>query len=131
MLAPGCDHLVDGSTQVGLGVDQELGRGHHLLAAVEAVKDLDELKASHRSIKKTATKKPKRIYIRMADTGDTDRLESLKRHVVQHPGTAEVVLVVGPAERRQAIRIPDRSDDSQESVDKLVSLFGGSNVICE
>lgn len=75
--------------------------------------------------------KPKRIYIRLTDTSDTAKLESLKRHVMNHPGDVEVVLVVGPAEAKQAIRIPDKSDDREVSIEKLVSLFGESNVKCE
>lgn len=95
------------------------------------IKKLDELKAS--SATKTEKKRPKakRIYIRIADTSDTDRLQQLKRHTMQYPGSVEVVLVVGPADSKQAIRIPDKSDDSQECIDMLVSLFGESNVKCE
>ena len=101
------------------------------VAGKKAIKKLDELKAP--SATKTEKKRPKarRIYIRIADTSDTDRLQQLKRHTMQYPGSVEVVLVVGPAESKQAIRIPDKSDDSQECIDQLVSLFGESNVKCE
>jgi len=101
------------------------------VAGKKVIKKLDELKASTST--KTEKKRPKarRIYIRLADTSDTDRLQQLKRHTMQYPGSVEVVLVVGPAESKQAIRIPDKSDDSQECIDQLVSLFGESNVKCE
>lgn len=99
------------------------------------IKKLDELKAPSSTTKagKSDKKPPKarRIYIRIPDTSDTDRLQQLKRHTMQYPGSVEVVLVVGPAESKQAIRIPDKADDSQECINQLVSLFGESNVKCE
>lgn len=99
------------------------------------VKDIDEQVPSKKVVKAAKVKEnrqtPKRIYIRLADTSDTVKLESLKRHVIEHPGGVDVVLVVGPPERKQAIRIPDKSDDREESLQKLVQLFGESNVKCE
>lgn len=95
------------------------------------IKKLDELKAGTTSKTQKAPPKARRIYIRLPDTKDTDRLQQLKRHTMQYPGNVEVVLVVGPASAKQAIRIPDKSDDSKECIDLLVSLFGESNVKCE
>lgn len=94
------------------------------------IKSIDEQKPKTKknATLKKSSKPPKRIYIRLSDTSDTTKLESLKRHVTAHPGDIEVVLVVGPTDGKQAIRIPDRSDDREESLGKLVSLFGASNV---
>lgn len=97
----------------------------------KSIKKLDELKAGTVSKTQKKTYKARRIYIRLPDTKDTDRLQQLKRHTMQYPGNVEVVLVVGPAAAKQAIRIPDKSDDSQECIEMLVSLFGESNVKCE
>ncbi len=78
--------------------------------------------------KKTERAIPKRIYIRLEDTSNTQQLMDLKRHVSGNPGEAEVVLVVGTTENRKAIRIPDLSSDTDESIAMLHVLFGAENV---
>ncbi len=69
-----------------------------------------------------------RIYIRMTDTKDSARLQALKDHLSAHKGESEVVLVVGSADKKQAIKIPERSSKSESSVDALMQLFGAENV---
>jgi len=102
------------------------------VAGKKPIKEISKQKAkSKSSAADKESKKPKRIYIRMPDTSDSSKLESLKRHVTNNPGDVEVVLVVGGSSSKQAIRIPDKSTDESESVSKLVSLFGSSNVKCE
>lgn len=103
------------------------------VAGKKKVKSIDERKPtkSKKAAQSVDEGKPKRIYIRMANTGDTERLESLKRHIADNPGETEVVLVVGPADQKQAIRIPYKASDTPGNVDKLVSLFGVENVKCE
>jgi DNA polymerase-3 subunit alpha len=94
------------------------------------LKSLENVKA--RETKKAKAKKEtprnERIYVRMVDTSDGDRLQALKSFVMSNPGQAEVVLVVGPPEDKKAIRIPDKSSADNESIDSLVALFGAENV---
>lgn len=70
----------------------------------------------------------KRLYIRMPSTDNTTQLTALKEHIDAHPGDCEVVLVVGPADAKQAIRLPEKADSSDDSVDSLSALFGAENV---
>ncbi len=83
------------------------------------------------STKKLVKNKPPkldRIFIRLMSTDNTEQLTSLKSHIDSYPGESEVVLVVGPVDSKQAIRVPDRTSRDDESVDELVKLFGPENV---
>ena len=64
----------------------------------------------------------------MLDTDDVARLQALKDHLTANPGENEVVLVVGPADGKQAIRIPERLSTNDESLHGLAELFGQENV---
>ena len=93
------------------------------------LKKLAEVKPK-KSTKKTDQKAQpkKKIYVRLADTQDVDRLQALKEHIKSYPGETDVVLVVGPAQSKQAIRVPEKSTDSEDSLQQLVSLYGSENV---
>ena len=93
----------------------------------KALKDIKPKKSKVESTAETRSK-TKRVYVRMTDSSDGDRLLALKQHVAGNPGDMEVVLVIGPAENRQAIRVPDKCVDSEECMNELISLFGAENV---
>jgi DNA polymerase III alpha subunit len=69
-----------------------------------------------------------RIYIRLESTKDTQKLKLLKNHIDENIGESEVVLVIGDNVNKQVIRIPERTSKSDESIDKLIDLFGSENV---
>ncbi len=83
-----------------------------------------------KSTANSTTAKPviDRIYVRMQSTENVEQLQLLKKHIDTFEGTAEVVLVVGVADKKQAIRIPEKTSRSNDSVDALVKLFGVENV---
>jgi DNA polymerase III subunit alpha len=105
---------------------------------------LDEAKAyretgkSPKSLKEKKSPKQKevkkkqveidRIYIRIDSTDNTNQLLSLKQHIDKFTGESEVVLVVGPPDNKQVIRVPDKTNRTDQSVDELVQLFGIENV---
>ncbi len=91
-----------------------------------ALKELKEVKK--KTTKKEKIKTSKKIYLRLPDTQDTERLQALKEHISSYPGETDVVLVVGPADKKQAIKVPEKSTDSDESLQQLVSLYGPENV---
>ena len=93
----------------------------------KSIKALDEIKPKKKR-EKVESQKAKRIYIRLLNTEDTDRLQALKEHLNIYKGKIEVVLVVGSQESKQAIKIPEKSTDSEESISNLISLFGDENV---
>lgn len=92
-------------------------------------KKLDDLKPKNKTSKKEPEKKNlQRIYVRLADTSDAEKLQTLKQHLSDYPGNCELVLVVGDSDQKQAIKLPERTSSENESVDVLVQLFGADNV---
>jgi len=90
---------------------------------------LKELKDVKKKIaKKEKAAATKKIYVRLPDTQDVERLQALKEHITSYPGKTDVVLVVGPADKKQAIKVPEKSTDSDESLQQLMSLYGAENV---
>jgi DNA polymerase III subunit alpha len=70
-----------------------------------------------------------KIYIRMEDSSDQPLLLRLKEKIDGFKGSNEIVLVTGPKSNKQAIRLPQRIDISEESIRELAKLFGSTNVI--
>jgi DNA polymerase-3 subunit alpha len=92
------------------------------------LKKLHEVKPKKATTKQSNKQQSKKIYVRLPSAQDTDRLQALKEHILLYPGDTDVVLVVGPPESKQAIRVPEKSLNTDESLSKLVSLFGPENV---
>jgi DNA polymerase-3 subunit alpha len=70
-----------------------------------------------------------RVYVRIMDTADEQMLLSLKQTIDSHQGGTEVVLVLGEAARRQAIRLPGGIDRESEGLTKLQTLVGADNLV--
>lgn len=70
-----------------------------------------------------------RLYIRLADTYDEQTLLSLKETIDNHSGATEVVLVLGEAETRQAIKLPSGFDHTTNGLTELQDLVGTENVV--
>lgn len=71
---------------------------------------------------------PERVYIRLADSKDQATLVSLKQTLDEHQGATEVVLVLGEAEARQAIKLPSGLDRDSQGLEQLRELVGADNV---
>lgn len=91
-------------------------------------------KASEKLALKVKTKQSlaasinQRIYIRLAHSQDQATLLSLKQTIDKHKGETEVVLVVGPEETKQVIRLPMRVTADEQSLGLLGQLVGQENV---
>lgn len=75
-----------------------------------------------------STSIPSRIYIRLENSSDQQKLISLKAAIDRHQGDTEVVLVLGAADSKQIIRLPVRIHSSNESLQLLESVVGKTNV---
>jgi DNA polymerase-3 subunit alpha len=69
-----------------------------------------------------------RLYIRLSNSNDEAKLISLKHTIDTHKGDTEVVLVLGDAKTRQAIKLPGGIDRQSEGLSKLQQLVGADNV---
>ncbi|HEY5442471.1 MAG TPA: DNA polymerase III subunit alpha, partial [Candidatus Saccharimonadales bacterium] len=70
-----------------------------------------------------------RVYVRIVNTADEQMLLSLKQTIDTHQGGTEVVLVLGEAAAKQAIKLPGGIDRDSEGVTKLEQLVGADNLI--
>lgn len=81
-----------------------------------------------RKVTSAATDQTARIYVRLENGTDQDLLRSLKQIIDNHAGDVEVVLVLGPGDSRQIIKLPSRMQPSEEALDKLRGVAGRANI---
>lgn len=70
-----------------------------------------------------------RLYIRLQSTNDEQTLMSLKETIDSHKGPTEVVLVLGEASSKQAIKLPGGIDAAGDGLEKLRNLVGAENLM--
>lgn len=70
-----------------------------------------------------------KVYIRLANTSDEKTLLNLKDTIDTYKGDTEVVLVLGDASNKQAIKLPGGIDRAGEALDRLQSLVGQENLV--
>ncbi len=73
-------------------------------------------------------KTPTRLYIRMSDASEQDKLMSLKQVIDEFHGDSEVVLVVGPDDNKQIIKLPMKVSLNEEVVGRLKDYLGEAAV---
>ncbi len=72
-----------------------------------------------------------RLYIRLINTSDEQTLLSLKETIDHHQGPTEVVLVLGEASAKQAIKLPGGIDRESDGLSKLRELVGTDNLVIQ
>jgi DNA polymerase-3 subunit alpha len=70
-----------------------------------------------------------RLYIRLENSDDQPLLMTLKSKLDGYHGQTEVVLVTGPIDSKQIIKLPQTVDVNEESLRDLASVFGALNVV--
>lgn len=70
-----------------------------------------------------------RLYLRLEDSNDKDILMSLKEKLDSHKGLTEVVLVTGPPDSKQVIKLPQTIDINEQCLRDLAGIFGSTNVV--
>lgn len=70
----------------------------------------------------------KRLFIRIEDTSDNKRLETLKVILDEKPGATSVVLVVGDDSSKQLVKLPMQVEPNDELVGQLSDIFGQAKV---
>lgn len=71
----------------------------------------------------------KRMYIRINDTGENDRLLSLRTTLQSFIGQTEVVLVLGSDASKQVVKLPQGINLSDDALEKMRAIAGIDNVI--
>lgn len=107
----------DGETKILVDAVSKLSSGLSVGdSAVSANSTLTELPAG-------------RLYIRLKSSDDQSMLVDLKQKLDAYRGKTEVVLVTGPEVAKQAIKLPQTINVSEESIRDLARIFGSTNVI--
>lgn len=71
----------------------------------------------------------KRLYIRMEKSDNQPQLMDLKNNLDNFSGATEVVLVTGPSDSRQVIKLPQTISINEESLRAIAGIFGSTNVV--
>lgn len=96
---------------------------------VKAPKANKKVKAEIATTKKAeVVKKPERLYIRLINSDNQELLLSLKQVIDNHQGDMDVVLVLGPSDAKQVIKLPGGVEKSDELIDAITALVGATNV---
>ncbi len=88
-------------------------------------------KVPQKQTKSSETQTPvsERVYIRLTTTSDEEVLLSLKQTLDTHKGDTEVVLVLGEASGKQAIKLPGGIDRASDGLSLLQELVGADNLV--
>ncbi len=70
-----------------------------------------------------------RLYIRIENSEDQNQLMALKQKLDDHRGETEVVIVTGPSESKQVIKLPQMVSLNEQSMRDLAAVFGATNVV--
>ena len=90
-------------------------------------------KAATKSVSAEVAYKPhvplvRKLFVHIKNPDDAEGLMQLKSICSKFPGSSDIVLVLG-TEKKSAIRLPFRVDDSDDLVDRLVKQFGEDAVV--
>lgn len=69
-----------------------------------------------------------RLYIRLMSVNDEQLLKKLRQTIDDYRGNTEVVLVIGPEEGKQIIKLPIGINTTSDGPKLLTSLLGSANV---
>jgi DNA polymerase III subunit alpha len=70
-----------------------------------------------------------RLYIRLENSDNQPMLVSLREKLDVYRGEVEVVLVAGPKDSRQIIKLPQTINVNEESMRDIALIFGPTNVV--
>lgn len=71
--------------------------------------------------------KPKKMFLRVIDPGDREKLVKIREICGDYPGLSEVILVIG--ESKRAMRMPFRCDVDSVVKEELAEVLGGDGVV--
>lgn len=72
-----------------------------------------------------------KVYVRIENPDDSDKLVNLKRSIEEKYGDIEVVLVLGVGDAKQVIRLPHKITIDEETMREIAEIVGPNNVIAQ
>ncbi len=83
---------------------------------------------SEKTQKSLSTQTPARLYVRLPNSDDQAVLIALKQKIDKHPGSTEVVLVLGASDNKQIIKLPRGVEPAEPLIGALHELVGADNI---
>ncbi len=83
---------------------------------------------SHPGSTASKVKTAPRVYIRITDSSDQEKLLALKKVIDQHPGTTETVFVLGPSDNKQIVKLPMQIKTDEVVITQLKTVAGAAMV---
>ena len=102
------------------------GSGGYSTANAAVVKSAPPIDMSQYNI--VDSSKPKVMYIHVKDPTDGGKLVAMKQKVGEYKGSDQVILVLGEAQKKSAIRMPIRTKVCEELESAVSSIFGADCV---
>jgi DNA polymerase III alpha subunit len=108
-----------------------IGKKHKLPTAKAVIpKPLEPmLGPGAKAVNDDKTSVGQRVYIRLLSTDNETVLFDLKQTIDKNRGSTEVILVLGEAEAKQAIKLPYGIDKGKDSLSQLQDLVGPDNLV--
>jgi DNA polymerase-3 subunit alpha len=97
------------------------------LAAAAATRKAAMIGPGAKAIHETSV--AEKLYIRLRSSSDTETLLSLKQMIDADPGETEVILVLGDATTKQAIKLPGGFNHQSDGLSLLRELVGADNLV--
>lgn len=72
---------------------------------------------------------PKKLFVQVKDTEDTESLHAIRKACGEYPGAIDVILVLGKDTDKSAIRLPFKVDADDALLGDLVKLLGEDAVV--
>lgn len=71
---------------------------------------------------------PRKVYVKVVNPHDHERLQRLKQLLNQHSGSSEIILVLGD-DNTSALRLPFRVEPSEQLQTAIADIYGSEQVI--
>lgn len=72
-----------------------------------------------------------KLYVRINNSQESDKLINLKKSIENKNGSTEVVLVLGNDDKREVIRLPHKITIDEETIREIAEIVGVENVIAQ
>lgn len=76
---------------------------------------------------KNTDSRSKKLYIRITDSNDTEKLQIIKKNIDENSGATEVILVVGRNNEKKAIKLPSKVEINDNIISKFSEVVGAEN----
>jgi len=114
-------------------ITSDMALGHNKSGKKVKLKDSksSKVKKNGSKIQQDKILSDTKLYVRIINADDSDKLIGIKKTIEKKSGNTEVVLVLGSDEQKQVIRLPHKVTIDEETVRDIAEIVGATNVIAQ